>query len=197
MGMDVYGLAHNAGREAIDAKHKTAGTEWSEAHRNEVQALRSRPGVYFRASIWSWRPLWDYVCAVGHDLIGEETARVCTYNDGGGLDETFSKLLAARVYASFRSGDVDAYLAEQKRILDGTPDETCTLCDGTGVRADAIGLEMRMTTKANPHTGKPGWCNGCDGKGVIRPWQTHYSFTREHLLEFAEFLDHCGGFQVW
>jgi len=57
MGMDVYG--------------KSPTTE---------------TGKYFRASVWSWRPLHGLIAEVGSDLFDEETLKSMGYNDGAGLD---------------------------------------------------------------------------------------------------------------
>lgn len=58
---------------------------------------RSEVGKYFRASIWSWHPLWNYACAVAPDLISEELALQCATNDGYGLGNKASIALAGRL----------------------------------------------------------------------------------------------------
>lgn len=194
MGMDVYGIAHEGKIEALRAKHNG---QYTDAYFKERAEIERNPGVYFRASVWSWHPIWEYVCRVAGDLIDEETRNACHYNDGRGLDEETSKKVAARLYVELHTGGTERFIEDAEESLKALPDEPCRLCEGTGVRTDAIGVQMGQPEKDNPHTGGKGWCNGCGGKGTIRPWATHYGFDRDHLREFAEFLEHCGGFKVW
>ena len=58
MGMDVYG-------------------------RNPV----SPAGEYFRATIWSWRPIYSLIIELCLDLLDEEILRNMAYNDGAGPDD--------------------------------------------------------------------------------------------------------------
>jgi len=55
MGMDVYG--RNPSTEA---------------------------GKYFRASVWSWRPIHDIICELCSDLFDQEMLDSLGYNDGNG-----------------------------------------------------------------------------------------------------------------
>ena len=47
----------------------------------------SPAGEYFRASIWSWRPIYGLTIELCCDLLDEETLRHMAYNDGAGPDE--------------------------------------------------------------------------------------------------------------
>jgi hypothetical protein len=157
MGMDVYGK---------QAKNET--------------------GEYFRRSVWSWRPLADYVCQVEPEL----TAR-CPYwqsNDGAGLDQTASETLAASLRAELASGRTLAYIVERDKWLASLPLIACELCQGTGVRRDEVGVRMGMVAR--------NWCNGCDGKGQRKDIETWYGLDTDDVAEFASFLESCGGFSI-
>ena len=41
-----------------------------------------------------------------------------------------------------------------------------------------------------------GQCNGCQGKGSVRPFSTNYPFDLENLKEFADFCEQSGGFEI-
>jgi len=41
-------------------------------------------GKYFRANVWSWRPIHALICALCSDLLDEETLEKIGYNDGAG-----------------------------------------------------------------------------------------------------------------
>ena len=61
------------------------------------------------------------------------------------------------------------------------PNEECSLCKGTGKRDDEI-------IKGN--------CNGCEGKGNRRPWNTSYNFEHKNVEEFVAFLAESGGIKI-
>jgi hypothetical protein len=156
-------------------------------------------GEYFRRNVWGWRPLAD-LCL---DLAPEECA-ACTYwqsNDGDGLGADGARALAAKLEACLANGSIDRYVAERNARLAGLPDETCTICKGTGVRSDQVGREMRqperrITEPGHPRCGQVGWCNGCDGRGTNRPSATCYDVDRADAQEFIAFLNACGGFEI-
>ena len=39
-------------------------------------------------------------------------------------------------------------------------------------------------------------CNGCEGKGTKRPWDTNYPFDIGNVKEFAKFAAQSGGFTI-
>jgi hypothetical protein len=69
--------------------------------------------------------------------------------------------------------------------------ETCRLCDGTGMRNDALGRQARA---ANPEY----TCNGCSGKGWEVKWPTDFKpnegdVVRAHLLKGGEWPNVIAG----
>lgn len=154
-------------------------------------------GEYFRASVWSWHPIADYCALVAPTLIGK--VQFLHSNDGDGLKGDDAAELGRRLQFEIDSGATERYLASQQEERDAIPEEKCDLCDGTGIRTDAVGVENGMPdriTKMPDGTERKGWCNYCQGKGTVRPFGTYYGFELDHLKEFAEFLKHCGGFRI-
>ena len=47
----------------------------------------SSAGEYFRANVWSWRPIHALICDLCSDLLDEETLEGMAYNDGAGPTE--------------------------------------------------------------------------------------------------------------
>ena len=159
----------------------------------------SETGSYFRNNVWWWRPLWDYCMLIGKDIIPDDN--LGHSNDGWGLDAVSSRALASLLQAEIDSGRCLAYQIQYEKELAEMPDEECELCAGTGVRDDDIGKKMGQHTKyiqkeGHPRNGMMGWCNGCDGTGHKRPFQTNYPFHVENVQEFVEFLRDCGGFSI-
>jgi len=157
----------------------------------------SPAGEYFRANVWSWHPIAEYCRLVAPNLIGK--IEYLHSNDGDGLGGTDSRKLAALLKEQIESGGTERYLASEQAKLDALPDEKCDMCDGTGIRTDEVGVKNGMPdriTTLPDGTERKGYCNNCQGKGSLRPWATHYGFDLDHLKEFAEFLEHCGGFSI-
>lgn len=147
-------------------------------------------GAYFRNNVWWWRPLWDYCCEVGSDVISTKIANACHYNDGAGLSASGAKRLAKILRERISDGSCAEYARKHEARLASLPDEICELCDGTGIR---------------PWEGGKAGCNGCGssvtsmepGTGKRRPIDASYPFSVENVEEFATFLEGSGGFQVY
>jgi len=161
----------------------------------------SETGSYFRNNVWWWRPLAEY-CLQNHF----EIARKCESwhtNSGDGLDADDSKLLARALKEDLRKGIVADYAKEYYRQMGELPREQCRLCHSTGIRKDKVGEEMGMPERElKPEiqilTGRThGWCNACDGVGTTENFGMSYPFSEDNVKEFADFLEDCGGFQIF
>lgn len=156
-------------------------------------------GSYFRRNVWGWRPLADYCIGLAPDITA--ACRHWHTNDGDGLSAKASRTLAKRLRASLADGHAKAYIAIRDATLAAMTNEPCSLCAATGVRTDevahAAGMPRRViVADGHPRHGETGWCNGCDGRGHVRPWATHYPLALGDIEAFAAFLEACGGFEI-
>ena len=138
--------------------------------------LSGQSGNYFRNNVWYWRPLWQYIVQTCD--IPEKTAGY--YNDGVLVGKKTCERIVRVIEALLEDNLVDIYAKEYKRRQDVLPDETCTYCKGEGIRKGVQGL-----------------CNGCRGKGTVRPWSTQYPFTVENVREFVSFVKDSDGFRIY
>ena len=126
-------------------------------------------GVYFRANIWSWRPIHELIWKLGEDLIDEETLIGMGCNDGMGPE----------------SGEVCEILADRFVIWLEHHIEGYSLDVGCHImsKENENGMHSFATSDqaADPTIETKSAHNVCD----------------EHLQEFVIFLRNCGGFQVW
>jgi len=161
-------------------------------------------GGYFRRNVWGWRPLADFCL----QFCPEETAG-CEHwhsNDGDGLDAAGAAALAIKLNALVEDGTAQAYVAMRDAEIARLPNLDCEFCDGTGVRTDGVGQKMRQPERMicaedgferdHPRFGEKGWCNGCNGRGWVRPMACNYGLDVEDIIEFAGFLEQCGGFEI-
>lgn len=140
----------------------------------------SAPGEYFRRNVWGWRPLAELVTT----LCPKESA-ACEYwysNGGDGLDAVGARALADALQDKVNHGVVSTYIKNRNAELEAMPNESCWLCEGTG---------------KHPRAGQVGWCNGCDGTGFVRPFETEYEVEEDDVREFIAFLRDSGGFAIY
>jgi hypothetical protein len=160
---------------------------------------KNETGEYFRRNVWGWRPLWDYCVDNFNDLVGEVSGH---YNDGDGLNNAGSLELARRIREQLKTGEAKDYIEKRNSRLASLERPNCELCQGTGIRTDALGVEHKMPIRelspemASLTNRTHGWCNGCDGEGKKDAWETSYSLDLDDLEEFAEFLENSGGFEI-
>jgi len=163
----------------------------------------SERGEYFRNNVWWWRPLWDYCCEVGQEVITEEIAEHGSVNGGAGLDEPSARVLAQILSASIDSGHAEQWEKNQREWRASLPREACSFCDCTGIRADEVGVkhgmpERELLPEIQILTGRThGWCNACEGVGTTESWLSQYPFSVENVAEFTAFLMDSGGFEIW
>ena len=79
------------------------------------------------------------------------------------------------------NGEAANFALERQKALNAEPDEECQHCEGTGKRNDEY---------------VKGQCNGCQGKGSVRPFDASYSFDLENLEWFGKFCEQSGGFEI-
>ena len=157
------------------------------------RAAEGSVGHYFRDSVWSWHPLWDYCCCVAPDIISADLARSGHHNDGEGLDGESSKMLAIVLMDEIDSGRCAEYELAYAARLAALPDEVCRICAGTGRRLPppicGAGDDPCNGCGGDDHAGTP-------GTGKVRPNATYYPFNTSNVREFAAFLAACGGFEI-
>jgi hypothetical protein len=167
---------------------------------------KDETGEYFWRSVWGWHPLADLVTT-----LCPKQAAPCQYwhsNDGDGLNAMQAVALADALADLVARGQVRAYVAIREAEIERMPDEPCDMCSGNGIRCDAVGKEMKQPQKAiaadatwrnrkHPRAGQVGWCNGCDGRGVNRPWADACHVDENAVIEFIAFLRRSGGFTIW
>lgn len=143
-------------------------------------------GEYFRRSVWGWHPLWDLVEDVCPWVL--KAVPGGHYNDGEGLDAQQALRLADELAEMLADKTITRYIEKRNHTLAELPDVPCQWCEGTGVRTDEVGQQMKMPER--------NWCNGCDGKGFQQDSRRMYQVSVEDVEEFAEFVRHSGGFRI-
>ena len=139
----------------------------------------SPSGTYFRNSIFWWPPLWDYSRLVAPALA--RRVREPYANTGGGLCADDSLLLSSALGVSIESGAAAAYAG----VRDWSP-PVCATCRSLGFPpADSVGPADSLRA-----------CDGCL-EVALRDPSSWFRFDEDNVRRFADFLKHCGGFEIW
>lgn len=167
------------------------------------QSPTTDKGHYFRNNVWWWRPLADYILSQHGEIATNGCAPEYWHsNDGEGLDAETALELAKALRHDLETGVTAEYERKHREHLANLPRETCHLCEGTGIRTDAVGVAHGMPNKElSPEvqilTGRThGWCNACDGVGTRESFLANYPFSVDNVAEFCDFLEGCGGFSI-
>ena len=175
--------------------------------------LRNLPGAYFRANVWAWRPLWNYVAGVCKEILSEDDMSGGAFNDG----HLISNRKATRMARALKKEIGKNKHVQFAEWLDlrhkNMPLEKCDICDGKGTRAGWEGWQSKeewLELHGSLSVGGPEssceisfkWahenkgCNACKGKGKREAHATHYKFIPELLEEFESFCRLSGGFTI-
>ena len=144
-------------------------------------------GSYFRANVWSWRPIHALIAIAdarnGGRLVPEETMRLMCSNDGAGLKS--HKTCNALADALERLLEKPCLITEHGlEILDEEGERVITFPrDSSPMMCDKEGRFWR------PEDVKAGKVRQED---LRSPYQTSF----DHVREFIAFLRSCGGFEV-
>lgn len=171
-----------------------------------IVAYGERPrkcvGKSFTRSLEPWSALWQYCEARHLDIV--ESIDVDA-DDGGALVVPLrdARALAVRLATDVKDRTAHEYVIARDLIVQAMPQDTCRNCEGTGIRVDDVGSELLMDTLELPleqslRLGRTsGWCNGCNGEGIVNAWEKRCELKVRDIAEFAKFLAASGGCRIY
>ena len=196
MGMDISGLNPTiVGDEPIFPKDWDTLSEKAKDYYRELdeEYHNNNPGIYFRASIWSWRPMHLAIIQANESLklgIDDDTIEGLAHNSGAGLktqeecdglaeglemlvdgmgEDGVTEFGFAFGYWNYRDGSIIVSKEDTETLNKEYP-------------YGSIITEMPLKLATSNET-----------KDV---WPAHVTQV-EHLRQFIEFLRNCGGFEIW
>jgi len=168
MGFDLYGRNKKALPDKGTPGASKDSTPWTD-------------GIYFRNNVWWWHPLWEYVCANCSHILTQKDMDGGGGNGGYFITKKKDIAIADVLDAKIKSGDVKRFANDRDKEQKKLPDVNRDICDGTGKRTDS-GVKSK--------------CNGCNGTGKKRPFETNYPFDRTNVEQFSKFCRASGGFEI-
>lgn len=128
--------------------------------------------AYFRANIWSWRPIYSILVEIASDIIPKDVLDGMQYNNGAGLKTKWQCEALANRLSTWLETNSDGRALSMNHML----------CKKDNFMVEGIKEVM---------SGLTGAMSGAE----VRT-QTHY-VDDEHLRGFVDFLNKCEGFEVW
>jgi hypothetical protein len=173
MGMDVYGRNPKTNENSVKPKdinfHESTEEQRDNYYATIEKYEKENPGQYFRANVWSWRPIHELICRfsdehfteTGKILIEEPVLVNMGMNDGEGPETDWQCQELARRFQVWMEHNANG----------ATLESDCRVEVNTG---------RFVKVEEEPDT----------------PTVSAYGVDDEHLKEFVTFLENCGGFQV-
>lgn len=96
-------------------------------------------GRYFRAFVWTWRPIHELICTICSDLLGNELVEAMAFNDGEGPNEERTCLEMASRFERWLEENGDGF---------ELPDSTLQVTDtGRLVSSDELKANPDLVTR--------------------------------------------------
>ena len=150
---------------------------------------KTEVGEYFRANVWSWRPIHALIGIADARnegrLVDDETMRLMSSNDGAGLEtqeecnalaNAMERLLSNKCFITEHGLEVNESNGERSVCFPTDIESSMPLVDGKG----------RFRNQVDVESGK------VKEKDLRSPYEAEFS----HVLDFITFLRNCGGFEV-
>ena len=202
MGFDLHGENPTVKEGTVNPKLNwdTATQEEKEVYWEAQDKYReANPGVYFRANVWFWRPIWNFVCEMCPDILTEDEFEKGHYNDNHLIEEDRAKDIAKRLREK-----MDLARERQKKFEAEAPNKE----HFNKMLEDAARFIFENISKPKSELITcPGDMQIHDPENYKR-WETlthydnikfdemSYPINAEYIEEFANFAEHSGGFRI-
>ena len=203
MGFDLHGENPIVKEGTVRPKE----INWDTATQNEKEIYweaqdkfrAENPGDYFRANVWGWRPIWNFVCEVCPDILTEEDYEKGHYNDNHLIEEDRARDIAKRLRQK-----MDLARDRQKKYEADAPNKEKF---NQMLEDTATFLYEKISKPKTPLITCPGDMKIHDPENYKR-WEklTHYDNLKfdemsypidaDSIEEFANFAEHSGGFRI-
>ena len=159
----------------------------------------ANPGEYFRANVWGWRPIWEFVCEVCPDILTEEDYTKGQYNDNHLIEADRARDIAKRLREK-----MDLARDRQKKYEAEAPNKEKF---NTMLENAATFIFEKISKPKSELITCPGDMQIHDPENYKR-WETlinynnikfdemSYPIDADFIEEFANFAEHSGGFRI-
>ena len=202
MGFDVYGLSPKINTDVPSIITDFQKKEWSNTTKEEQKEYfamqdvwhEENPGEYFRANVWYWRPIWNFVCASCDDFLSDADIFAGDSNSGDKISKTKAKRIASRLRNLDKQGIIQSWEDEMMTHYNKAKEHN------KKVEEELEELRKEMKEKHGkdivpadyPKEDYAKW-NEIYSK---KDWSGSYPPSREYIVRFSRFCEESGGFQI-
>jgi hypothetical protein len=188
MGMDIFGIAPVKVGEMPNINYEESTKEERDQYHAEMNAWEEiNPGYYFRANVWSWRPINAIIDVVNLRFeLGIDTSNFGD-NSGGGVEDPEKCIQLADCMDKYLKSNAQFNTSETMYLNLGlwvADDNTFTITDELEQKLNRqypVGSILYSSVIAN------------NGQLVKPAWAT----SVEHVKGFVKFLRNCNGFEIF
>jgi hypothetical protein len=151
----------------------------------------------------AWPRLWAWLACSHDDLLDASIVeRGIMPHEPVRLDADLTRRLGDALASDLSTGDIDEAIRAMLDHYASLDLVECDPCDGTGIRADQIGVmlglpDVDLDETTSIAVGRDrGTCDVCSGFGRHEHPETRFTFERETVEMFSMFLRTCGGMVI-
>ena len=206
MGMDIYGENPTLVKgltEPVRPKDEYDQDQMMEYYEQKREYESKNIGIYFRANVWSWRPIWEMTERLCDDILTKEDFKRGAYNDGYLIDAMKADLIGQRLISL--KGYIKKFCIDQKADFE-IKNKFNTLMN------ESATMYLQIQRKMYPDIDltAPMDLKKIDDNGrAFQIWEmlgstfnglqfgeTSYWLDYDHIMHFAEFCKKSGGFRI-
>ena len=206
MGYDLYGMnpQNNTVEPAILTKfnNEDGWVQWDKMTKTDKKIHfeakdkyeNDNPGEYFRANVWYWRPIWNFVCTACDDFMTDKDMDAGCSNSGDIICKTKAIRIAQRLNKLEKQGIIKEW--EDAMLIPFNKAQK----NNEKVRSEMAAFQKLMKKKHGddiipakyPKEDYVEW----EKLYAKEDWAGSYPPSRESIIRFGNFCRQSGGFQV-
>ena len=206
MGYDVYGLnpKQNEVEPVILSKFydKDGFNDWSKMNEDDKKLYFKaqgehqdiNPGEYFRANVWFWRPIWNFVCGACSDFLSDKDMDAGCSNSGDRISKTKALRIASRLRSLHKQGMIKTWEDEMIITFNEAKKNNEKVREKLNVFQDKMNLKYGDNTPPKDYnkTDHETWNNIYAEEN----WSAHYPPSMKGIIQFGQFCNESGGFEI-
>ncbi len=206
MGFDIYGINPKVNKvpsTVLSKFHDKNGfNNWAEMTDKDKEVYHEardkheelNPGEYFRANVWFWRPIWNFVCAACDDFLSEDDMDAGGSNSGDRICKTKANRIASRLRKLDKQGIIQTWEDEMLITFNEAKEHNKSINEEMDIFQDK--MRIKYGSDVVPYNydihDKTTW----DSIYSKRSWASSYPASRDEVVRFGIFCEQSGGFEI-
>ena len=202
MGYDVYGMNPQINVPKSPEVKDWIDIDWNKMTEDERESYfkaqddyeRENPGVYFRANVWYWRPIWDFVINVCDDFLSEKDIEAGFSNSGDKVSKTKALKIASRITKLEKDGSLNEWyevrLKPYRKAQEHNKKIEMMMDGHKQIMIKKYGKDIP------PRDYDPEDYGDWEEMYNMKDWNADYPPSKDAILDFRNFCKESGGFEI-